>query len=106
MSTFKSELPSNYDDDKTKGEFDDDAVEEKNSSFPAIHADILRKTTTCSAIDLLRAEADRLGGVRKHRPMDTELDLRWAYSVAASWLECRSDPVTMHQWKEQKEDEL
>lgn len=54
--------------------------------------------TPCSASDLLRAEADRLGGVRKNKPI--EADLRWAYSVAAAWLDCRNDPATIRKWQE------
>lgn len=53
---------------------------------------------TKSAADLLREEADRLGGVLKSKPI--ERDLRWAYSVAAAWLDCRNDPASISRWKE------
>lgn len=51
----------------------------------------------CSAADLLRAEADRIGGLRDSKPI---ADLRWAYSVAAAWLDCRNDPATIRKWQE------
>ena len=54
--------------------------------------------STCSAADLLRAEAERLGGLRTERPIRD--DLRWVYSVAAAWLDCRNDPSTIHRWQE------
>jgi hypothetical protein len=47
----------------------------------------------CSASDLLRAEAERIGGIRESKPI--QADLRWAYSVAAAWLDCRNDPATI-----------
>ena len=54
--------------------------------------------TTYSASDLLRAEAKRLGGIRTTRPVED--DLRWVYSLAAAWLDCRNDPDTIHKWIE------
>ena len=47
-------------------------------------------TQSPTAVDLLRAEAERLGGLRTSRPIHA--DLRWAYSVAAAWLDCREKP--------------
>jgi len=60
----------------------------------------------CSAADLLRGEAERIGGVRDSKPIHA--DLRWAYSVAAAWLDCRNDPLTIHKWQEipEQNDEI
>lgn len=55
-------------------------------------------SSSCSASDLLRAEADRIGGVTESKPIHA--DLRWAYSVAAAWLDCRNDPATIRKWRE------
>jgi len=54
--------------------------------------------SSCSAAELLRAEAERLGGLRTDKPIES--DLRWAYSVAAAFLDCKSDPAMIHRWQE------
>ncbi len=56
------------------------------------------RPVACSASELLRAEAERLGGVRTRKPIES--DLRWAYSVAAAFLDCKSDPAMIHRWQE------
>lgn len=53
---------------------------------------------TCSASDLLRAEADRMGGILENKPIHR--DIRWAYSIAAEWLDSRNDPATVRKWQE------
>ena len=42
-----------------------------------------------SASDILRLEADRIGGVRDSKPI--EIDLRWAYSISAALLDAVND---------------
>ena len=55
-------------------------------------------SSSCSASELLRSEAERLGGIRTRKPIES--DLRWAYSVAAAFLDCKSDPAMIHRWQE------
>jgi hypothetical protein len=53
---------------------------------------------TISAADLLRSESERLGGIATTKPPIA--DLRWAYSVAAAWLDTKSDPAIIKRWQE------
>lgn len=82
-----------------------DNTELKESAIAArdrLRAEVNNHDESCSAAsaaaDLLRAEAERLGGLRTERPIQD--DLRWVYSVAAAWLDCRNDPSTIRRWQE------
>ena len=53
-----------------------------------------------SAADMLRAEASRIGGIAKSKPIIG--DLKWAYTVAAGWLDCWDDQAKIRKWAEVK----
>jgi hypothetical protein len=53
---------------------------------------------TISASQLLRSEAKRIGGMATSKP--PVADLRWAYSVAAAWLDTKCDPAMIKRWQE------
>ena len=71
---------------------------EDPSDHDCCEKDEATSASSCSAAELLRAEAETLGGLRFSRPIKD--DLRWAYSVAAAFLECKSDPAMIHRRQE------